>query len=94
MSGIPGLLTGIAPAPTGHPGSKRRFFRLPVVTDTQGNRRVIWPKRKRRGRDARPMAAEAREAGYRRQKPKRASLTAAQNRRIRSKRNRSLREAT
>lgn len=76
-----------------HPGSKRRFFRLPVVTDTQGRRRVIWPKRKRRGRQVKPMTAEAREAGYRRQRPKRADLTAPQRRRIRSKRNRAMREA-
>ncbi len=94
MSGITDLLTGLAPPPTGHPGSKRRFFRLPVVTDTQGNRRVIWPQRKRKGRQAVPMTTADRLANYRRQNGKRRVLTPAQSRRLHAKNRRALREAS
>lgn len=53
---------------TSHPGSKPRFRRLKVVFDSQGVQHVIWPAKKRRGRQARPMAADVREAYYRRQR--------------------------
>ena len=73
-----------------YPGSKRKFPRLPVVTDTQGNRHVIWPERKRKGRQAAPMTAEAREAGYRERNGERKDLTPAQRRRLDAKRNHAL----
>jgi hypothetical protein len=82
----------IAPVPpaTGHPGSKRGFPRLTVVTDTQGRRRVIWPKRKRRGAQASAMSTDARIANYRRQNGKRRGPTPAQDRRIQHKAGRAM----
>ena len=87
---------------TAHPGSKRRFRRLRVVCDSQGVQHVIWPARKRRGRQARPMPAFRREAHYRRQRygaPPWLSdvrpLTGPQQRRVRHKANQAMsREAS
>lgn len=83
----------IAPA-SAHLGSKAgRLRRLPLFTDAAGKTRVLWPARKRRGRQAAALAQYNREQNYVACNNGRSGLTSAQRRRSGHKLNHALAKA-
>jgi hypothetical protein len=72
-------------AASDHPGSRKGFRpSLPVYTDPAGKVRVIWPGKKRKGRQAAAQGQLEREQRYLAQNSGK-SLTGPQQRRLRHK---------